>query len=145
MKQLLNDIQNQLSTHVPALKYIAGDWGQIDMENPPVKYPCALVEIDNIDYDTLKTGALRGRIIVKVRLFELRTTNSTRTAPTAQIDASMRIWELCETVDACLQYNHFGGDRFGTFSHRAVRKDNRDRGILGLELEYCITVHETHP
>ena len=49
MKQIFLSIQNKLS-EISTLKYIDKDWGQLQYDNPPVKSPCALIDLLNIDF-----------------------------------------------------------------------------------------------
>lgn len=50
MKQIFLSIQDRLSTMVPALRYIDKNWNQLNMPQPPVQWPCCLIDLDNIDY-----------------------------------------------------------------------------------------------
>lgn len=64
MKQLIIDIQNRLAS-LPELKYIDIDWGQIDYyDQPPVKYPCALIEIRQADYSNEGQHVQYGTVII---------------------------------------------------------------------------------
>ena len=50
MKQIFLSIQDRLSTMVPALRYIDKNWNQLNLPQPPVQWPCCLIDLDNIDY-----------------------------------------------------------------------------------------------
>ena len=50
MKQIFLSIQDRLSTMVPALRYIDKNWNQLNMPQPPVQWPCCLIDLDSIDY-----------------------------------------------------------------------------------------------
>ncbi len=50
MKQIFLNIQDRLSTMVPALRYIDKNWGQLNIPQPPVQWPCCLIDLDSIDY-----------------------------------------------------------------------------------------------
>lgn len=52
MKNIFLDIQNKLS-NITELKYIDKNWGQLLYEQPPVKFPCALLDIANVNYTQL--------------------------------------------------------------------------------------------
>ena len=55
MKNIFLAIQDRLS-EIPALKYIDKDWGQLRFENPPVKFPCALIDMANADFKQMGRG-----------------------------------------------------------------------------------------
>lgn len=50
MKQIFLAIQDRLSSLVPSLQYIDKNWGQLNLPQPPVKWPCCLIDLDSIDY-----------------------------------------------------------------------------------------------
>ena len=47
IKTILLAVQQRLAERVPELAYIDKNWGQLDYEAPPVKWPCALLDIDD--------------------------------------------------------------------------------------------------
>ena len=47
---ILLSAQTQLGEHVPELAYIDKDWGQLSYEVPSVKWPCALLDVENVNY-----------------------------------------------------------------------------------------------
>ena len=53
MKNIFLDIQNHLTSEVPSLRYIDKNWGQLNEPQPPVQFPCALLDIDSVDYSQL--------------------------------------------------------------------------------------------
>jgi hypothetical protein len=82
MKQLLQSIQQQLQTAAPVLKYVNRDWGQMNLERPPVKYPCALLNIQQVEINPLKTGpgsSFRLRLTVSVTVVTQRQTGNPST------------------------------------------------------------------
>ena len=52
MKHIFLQIQEKLG-EVSALKYIDKDWNQLKFEQPPVKWPCALIDVKNINYSQM--------------------------------------------------------------------------------------------
>lgn len=58
MKQIFIDIQNRLKDRAPSLQYIDKNWGQLNMPQPPVKWPCCLLDIEDIQFSEL-SGTMR--------------------------------------------------------------------------------------
>ena len=58
MKHILEAVMERLQEQVPDLRYIAEDWGQLDFYNdaPPVKFPCALISVSNIKFESQTAG-----------------------------------------------------------------------------------------
>lgn len=48
MKDIILAIQEKLNSQVADLKYIDKDWGQLDYDQPPVKYPFCLIDITRL-------------------------------------------------------------------------------------------------
>ena len=61
MEEILETVMQKLA-QIPELRWIDLNVGQMSVQNPPVDYPCALVDITAIDHttaDTLAPGHLR--------------------------------------------------------------------------------------
>lgn len=68
MKQIFLSIQSRLSSFVPSLQYIDKNWGQLNLPQPPVKWPCCLIDLDSIDYSmgTHRTRLAEASIILTI-------------------------------------------------------------------------------
>lgn len=58
MQSIINSIVQHLKHEVPSLRYISRNWNQLSYEQPPVQFPCALVDIDSLSFSELKHGAV---------------------------------------------------------------------------------------
>lgn len=90
MKQLLNNIQTRLKTEIPTL-FVDEDWGQLDYFMPaaPVKYPCALIHVGNIRYQTLGHKLQHGVATVVITVADVKFTNTSSNAPPAAKTAGL--------------------------------------------------------
>lgn len=54
MKEILEAVMRRLKEQVPDLAYVSEDWGQMDYYNeaPPVKFPCALISVSHISFES---------------------------------------------------------------------------------------------
>lgn len=50
MEKLIESIFERLRNEVPELRFIDIDLGQLQLEQPPIDWPCALVDVANVDY-----------------------------------------------------------------------------------------------
>lgn len=96
MKQLLNDIQARLKTEIPTL-FVDEDWGQLDyfMPSAPVKYPCALINIAAIDYQTLGRKLQHAVATVVITVADVKFTNTSSNAPVLQ---KQNAWKVYDTI-----------------------------------------------
>ncbi len=148
MKQAFLNLQEKLQ-ELAELKYIDEDWGQLDAysPNPPTKFPLALIDFGNLNFSNLgidrtKTPYQRqmaeGMLIITIA--NLKLTNTSRNAPTAQKDAAFKIWELIEAVHqklhgySCLQ-------NASPLIRTGLARIKRDDGIQEYELRYKLELH----
>lgn len=100
MKQIFLDIQQQLST-VPALKHIDKNWNQLNYEQPPVKWPCALIDIANADYSQVAQLHQIAEADVEITIADLRFTNTSLRNP--KHEDGFDIFTLLDDVHQALQ------------------------------------------
>lgn len=80
MKQIFLTIQNKLS-EITSLRYIDKDWGQLQYEQPPVQWPCALIDVTNVDYVQQGRGAQLGNALICVTVGNINPVPSSAAAP----------------------------------------------------------------
>lgn len=80
MKHIFLSIQDRLS-EIPALQYIDKDWGQLQYEQPPVKWPCALLDVANADFKQLGGGFQQADAYITVTVANLNLVRSSAKAP----------------------------------------------------------------
>ncbi len=66
IKIIYETIRDRLKAEVPAIVFIDEDNDQLDYEEPPVSFPCALVDILNLNYDSTEDYFFSGTVLVKV-------------------------------------------------------------------------------
>lgn len=97
MKEIVKAIQDRIKSRVPGVMYIDVDWGQLNEQEPPVKWPAVMVDIDATDYDQMQGDGDYGiqRCWAEVRITlaseklsptNARADNSTRMAGLAYFD-----------------------------------------------------------
>lgn len=143
MKSILQNIQTKLS-EVLELKYIDEDWGQLNLYQPPVKWPCCLIDINNVNYsnqgiDRTKKPNNRqmGKISVKITLATLKLTNTSMQSPQTQKDQAWFIWDLAQKIHEKLH-----GFNPETNCSKMYRKNlmriQRDDGVQQYEISFDV-------
>jgi hypothetical protein len=128
--QILTDIQNKLK-EVKNLRYIGEDWGQLEVDTPPVSYPCALVDVDGFNYS--QTGNLEqlGDGTVYVRVADQRMVNISANAPEYLHQASIDFFEILDEIRKKL--HGFSGENYSALirtSFKRVRRADAGREYL---------------
>lgn len=109
MKEILIAIQEHININVPELKYIDKDWGQLQHDNPPVKFPCALLDFSNITFSQLGQLHQLADANIEIIIANLRLINSSLKNP--KRNESYTVFDIIEHVHQTIH-----GWTDGTFS-----------------------------
>ena len=71
MKEVFKDIQQRLRT-IPEFRYIGEDWGQLNFEQPPVDWPCALIDLGNVDFSAAGMRSQQAEAVVNITIADIR-------------------------------------------------------------------------
>jgi hypothetical protein len=140
MKELIDDIKTRLQG-VTELKYIDEDWGQLDYYSaaPPVKFPCALIDIDNVRWSDEGNQTQIGIANVVVRLANMRLSNSNVKAPAGQKAKSLSFFDTVMHIHQKL-HTWSGAKNNGPLTRIGYRKVKRDDGIREIEMIFAVEI-----
>ncbi len=99
MKQIFLSVQEKLG-EVAALKYIDKDWGQLKYEQPPVKFPCALLDVENVPFSQLGQLHQLAEAQLTILLADYRLTPSSQRSPRRK--ESYAIFDLINEIHQVL-------------------------------------------
>lgn len=155
MDNLIQKIQDQLKAKVPGLQYIDEDWGQLDYYDsfPPVKFPCALIEVQGSDYTDDGELRQRGVLTVVIKLYLMKLSNTSNHAPQSQKDEAKKGWAIVKKTNQSLHGQDFIKNGFGTLARKRMNKPKRQDGIYERDIVYnvgfvdesCVPVPQTIP
>ncbi len=156
INDVLTAIAKKLSTDT-LIKHIDEDWGQLDFytDNPPVKFPCVLLEIQQIPWLGEGNKVQDGIMNISVTVADMKMSNTSYNAPSAQKIHAAAIWTILENIHKALHGWHpvittgTPLPDFRSLTRISTRKIKRDDGIRQFEVIYAVhcqdasTVH-TH-
>lgn len=67
MQTLINSIIARIN-ELADFRYVARNWNQLSYEQPPVQFPCALVDINSVNYSQLAHGSYRADATITVTI-----------------------------------------------------------------------------
>lgn len=139
MKQLISDIKSRISGKVEALRYIDEDWGQLDYYNPnqPVKWPCAIIDVDQVTWSNQGSLVQIGMASVSIRVADMKLSNTNPKAPSTQQQKASGIFDLLTSVHQSL-HGWTADSMNGPLTRLLTRKVNRDDGIREFEMIYSV-------
>ena len=98
MKQIFLSIQDRLTKKVPALHYIDKNWNQLNLPQPPVKWPCCLIDLDNIDYTQTSSPDRVANATINITVADMHTVRSSAKAP-SKSDA----YDILDVLEAVME------------------------------------------
>lgn len=139
----------ELLTTVTELKYVDQDWGQLDeySQNPPVKWPCALVDVSSANYSNIGTD--RGMVpknrqmaecTLEVTVANLKLSSSSGRAPQGQRTHAANIKEIIEKVHQAL-HGVSTSPKAGALIRQRYIRQRRDDGIQQYSIIYIFGMH----
>jgi len=103
MKDTFLKITTKLKT-ITELKWIDADEGQLDYyDNPPVTFPCALVDIDMPSCDDINSESQQCKVRITIRLAFLPTGQSNTAVPVLVQTNALKRYETIKKIYQALQ------------------------------------------
>lgn len=115
---ILLSVQTQLGEHVPELAYIDKDWGQLSYEVPSVKWPCALLDVENVNYTQEGGGRQMADTQLTITVADMRLTPASQAAP--KREDAYRIIELLGKIHRSL--HHFSAGDYAPLFRTNLKK-----------------------
>lgn len=123
MKELYLKIKNLLLS-VDGLKYVDLDYGQLEVAPPPVKFPCALINISFPDCQDTVGKQQRVRAIVSIRLgFNAFSDQTSSSFADDKIDVAMNYFDVVGAAYAKLQ--GYYDDDIEELSRKSLMQERR--------------------
>jgi hypothetical protein len=139
---MINDILTAVAERlsgVTAIKYIDEDWGQLDYysEHPPVKFPCVLLDIQQMSWRNQGRLAQDGTVTINIRVSDMKLSNTNAKASSSQKEKAAAIWEILEAIHKLLHGWRPGElPAFSDLTRLSSRRLKRDDGIREFEVIY---------
>lgn len=124
----INDVLQEISK----LKYIDRNWGQLELETPAVKFPCALTDVETVNYENLlqRHQHATAEISVTVAMLNYHNTSQKSTCKADGFD----IFSLLETIHSKLQC--LGTQYLEPLTRISLQKIEVDKNYSCYQLRY---------
>ena len=151
IEQVLIAVETALKT-IPKLKYINEDWGQLDFhDQPPVLFPCALLECEQVNYTELSRLAQRASASITVRIADAPPIQQRNARAQTACVQRYTMFALIAEVNKVL--HGLSGEGFSGLVRVSQRRRRRDDAIREFTLTYtfsftdasCIAVTTAKP
>ena len=133
MKEVFKDIQERLQT-IPELRYIGEDWGQLNFEQPPVDWPCALIDLGNVDFSSAGMRSQQAEAIVNITIADIRYHGVTPVLPRDRESKAFEIFDLIDKVNKVLHGSD--GESYSGLRRVAIKKTYREDAVREFVTSY---------
>lgn len=151
MNEILNAIQKNIDTNLPAVKYIDENWGQLDIYGPeiPVKWPCVLIDLNQAPQfsntgkkmNLLPVNRQQGTVVVELTVAALKLTNSSFKAPPTQKWHGFEIWEIVNDLHKII-HGWQPAEQSGSMTRTGMSKVRRDDGVQEIRVLYSLSLYD---
>lgn len=132
MKTILNYIQERLSNE-PKLRYIAENWGQLELENPPLLFPCALIDLTEVNYSSNLGNSQQAQTTLVINIANKAQNVSQNASPDAK-NASYEYYDILEGISKLL--HGYAAPGTSPLCRTTLRKMTRQDGIKEYQLTF---------
>jgi len=133
MDTIFTEVLSLLS-QVPELRFVGEDWGQLNFEQPPVNFPCALVDLFEIDYSDAGKNLQKADAKLTISIADIRYDGITAFNPAKVNEQAFAIFGIIEKVNALL--HGYGNEYHSKFSRKKVMKVEREDSIREFRMIY---------
>ena len=121
---IIKDLIEMLSTQLSNVKYIDKDWGQLGMEQPPVGWPCILIDIEDVSIRKQSDGNEHAAATVVLTVANRRTTSSSAHASSSSKEKSMTTIDLTDDIHNLVQDYAANGALYSKLKEQMFYKQN---------------------
>ena len=133
-KQLLQTVLTYLSA-LPGI-YVGEDWGQLNFDKPPVNFPCALVDMESVDYSNLPQGKQHADAVFNITIADIFAHHVTPGMPPKHLNQELKIYDIIKDINKHLHNKAVPG--YGTIKRARMEKTKRDDTIREFIISYRI-------
>lgn len=143
MKHILSAVMERLQTEVSELQYVSEDWGQLDFyqDTPPVKFPCALISVSSINFESQTIGTRHATLTLLIRVADAPAVSGTMAAPESYRNRAFAIFDLLDDIGNAL-YGFSNDEEFNELDQKTITHYSREDAIreyaMLFETEYAI-------
>lgn len=133
-------IQTQLADLVPAVKWIDQDLGQLELERPPVNYPCLLVDFDEFKYDDAGEAIQFAEGFVSIRLAFQAWSNTNSVTPSQWKEKGLSFYDIEWAVYKAL--HGWKPEKYGYLMRVSANTEQREDNLRVRVLRFSINFED---
>ena len=126
MEQIIKSILTKLQ-EVEEIKFIDVNFGQLTLENPAVDFPCALIDVEHINYSSIKGGHQIAEAYIDITLaFKIYAPTSAGT-PIKQQNLGLQHYKIIKKVSNLL--HNWEEASFSRLCRTSIKRNDKNSPI----------------
>lgn len=131
---LFDKLVTQIS-NVSGIRYVNQDWNQLDHENPPVSYPCVLIDFPETKFDQHQ-GFQKGTVTVRLKLIYKSFSDMGNLVSNTVQETALQFYELEQAVYEALQAWYADSLLCDAMIRQTAATEKRDDGLRVRVMEF---------
>lgn len=141
LAKLFEKLIARLEAEVTDIRFIDLDWNQLDFENPPITYPCVLIDFPDTQFAQMQ-GYQDGTATVRLKLIYRSFTATSNITPDANREAALEFFELEQEIYEALQAWDADGQLINDLVRISTTTEKRDDGLRVRVMEFTCTFND---
>lgn len=130
MDTILLKVMERLE-QIPELQYVSEDWSQLNFEQPPVNWPCALVDLGEVKYTQAGRGTQQAEAILNITVADICFDGLNTRLPELNRERIGELFRIIEKVNALIHgYTTGSHSRFQRVGLKKVIREDAVREFL---------------
>ena len=133
MDTIFTDVLSRLS-QVPELRFVGEDWGQLNFDQPPVNFPCGLIDLSEVDYSDAGRNRQKADAKLVITIADIRYDGIAAFNPAKVNEQAFLIFQIMEKVNSLI--HGYGNEYHSKFSRKKIKKVEREDSIREFRMIY---------
>lgn len=133
--QLFQKLITKIEAEVPGIRFIDQDWDQLGDEQPPVSYPCVLIDFPETGFTQMQ-GYQLGIATIRLKLVYRSYTSTSNITPDVNREAALQFYELEQQLYEALQAWYADSLLCNAMIRKSAVTEKRDDGLRVRVLEF---------
>lgn len=140
---LFNKLIEKIEADVTDIRFTDQDWNQLDFQEPPISYPCALIDFPDTQFAQMQ-GHQDATALVRLKLIYRSFTATSNITPDANRETALQFYELEQQLYEALQAWDADGLLVNDLVRQSATTEKRDDGLRVRVIEFaCSFVDDT--
>jgi len=133
MDTIFTEVLSRLS-QIPELRFVGEDWGQLNFEHPPVNFPCALIDLYEVDYSDAGRNLQKADAKLVISVADILYDGITAFNPQNVNERAFAVFGIMEKVNSLI--HGYGNEYHSKFSRKKIKKMEREDSVREFRMIY---------